>query len=75
MLQEQRAEKKMEVLKMPVRKAKGGYRVVSYVTGKTFKRKYKTKAAAERAAKTSMRRSRRVRSTRSKRARMSGRRY
>jgi hypothetical protein len=75
MLQEQRAEKKMEVLKMPVKKANGGYRVVSYVTGKTFKRKYRTKAAAERAAKTSMRRSRRVRSTRSKSARMGRRRY
>jgi len=65
----------MEVLKMPVKKANGGYRVVSYVTGKTFKRKYRTKAAAERAAKTSMRRSRRVRSTRSKSARMGRRRY
>ena len=65
----------MEVLKMPVKKVKGGYRVVSYVTGKTFKRKYKTKAAADRAANTSMRRSRRVRSTRSKRSTMRSRRY
>ena len=60
---------------MPVKKVKGGYRVVSYVTGKTFKRKYKTKAAAERAASTSMRRSKRVRSTRSKRSTMRRRRY
>jgi hypothetical protein len=74
MLKERGAEKEMEVLVMPVRKVKGGYRVVSYVTGRTFKRKYATKAAAERAAKTSMRRSRRVRSTRSRRA-MRGRRY
>jgi len=75
MLKECGSKKKMEVLEMPVKKVSGGYRVVSYVTGKTFKRKYKTKAAAERAAKTSMRRSRRVRSTRSRRARMGRRRY
>ena len=55
---------------MPVEKLKNGRWVVrSYVTGKRLKRTYKTKAAAERKASTSGRRSRRKRSTGSKRAR------
>ncbi len=54
---------------MPVDKMKNGtYRVRSYVTGKRLKKVYKTKAAAERAAATSKRRSKRKRSTGSKRA-------
>ena len=48
---------------MPVKKVKGGWKVVSYVTGKTLKRKYKTKAAAQRKAATSRRRSKRKRHT------------
>ena len=60
---------------MPIDKVKGGYRVRSYVTGKLLKRKYKTKAAAQRAAATSKRRSRRKRSTGSKRAKSMKRRY
>lgn len=48
---------------MPVKKVKGGWKVVSYVTGKTLKRKYKTKAAAERRAGTSRRRKGRKRHT------------
>jgi len=55
---------------MPVRKVRGGYKVVSYVTGKPLKRVYKTKAAATRASATSKRRSQRKRSTGSRRARM-----
>ena len=47
----------------PVKKVKGGWKVVSYVTGKTLKRKYKTKAAAQRKAGTSKRRSKRKRHT------------
>ena len=54
---------------MPVKKVKGGYKVVSYVTGKTLKRTYKSKKAAENAAATSKRRSRRKRSKNSMRAR------
>ena len=42
---------------MPVDKVRGGYRVRSYVTGKLLKRVYKTRAAANRAAATSKRRS------------------
>ena len=57
---------------MPVKKIRGGYKVVSYVTGKTLKRTYKSKAAAQRAAGTSKRRSRRKRSTTSRRARRGG---
>ena len=57
---------------MPVKKVRGGYKVVSYVTGKTLKTTYKTKKAAENAAKTSKRRSRRKRSTGSKRAKKGG---
>jgi hypothetical protein len=54
---------------MPVKKVKGGWKVVSYVTGKTLKRTYKSKKAAENAAATSKRRSRRKRSKNSMRAR------
>lgn len=53
---------------MPVDKVRGGYRVRSYVSGKLLKRVYKTKAAAQRAAATSKRRSKRKRSTGSRRA-------
>ena len=53
---------------MPVKKVRGGYKVVSYVTGKTLKRTYKSKKAAENAAATSKRRSQRKRSKDSKRA-------
>jgi len=49
---------------MPVKKVKGGWKVVSYSTGKTLKRKYKTKKAAQNRASTSRRRSKRVRHTR-----------
>ena len=53
---------------MPVKKVRGGWKAGSYVTkGKWFKRVYKTKAAAERRAKTSSRRSKRVRHTRRRR--------
>jgi hypothetical protein len=57
---------------MPVKKVKGGYKVVSYVTGKTLKRTYKSKKAAQNAAGTSKRRSQRKRSTGSKRAKKGG---
>ena len=60
---------------MPVKKVRGGYKVVSYVTGKPLKRVYKSKKAAENAAATSKRRSSRKRSTGSRRARMSRRFY
>jgi len=60
---------------MPVDKVRGGYKVRSYVTGKLLKRVYKTRAAANRAAATSKRRSNRKRSTGSKRAKTSKRRY
>tara|TARA_R100000655_G_scaffold49488_1_gene87012 strand:+ start:66 stop:248 length:183 start_codon:yes stop_codon:yes gene_type:complete len=60
---------------MPVKKVKGGYKVVSYVTGKPLKRVYKSKKAAENAAATSKRRSKRKRSTGSRRASMSRRFY
>ena len=53
---------------MPVKRVKGGYKVVSYVTGKTLKRLYKSRKAAENAAATSKRRSKRKRSTGSRRA-------
>ena len=53
---------------MPVDKVKGGYRVRSYVTGKMLKRVYKTRKAAQNAAATSKRRSKRKRSTGSRRA-------
>ena len=56
---------------MPVKKVKGGYKVVSYVTGKTLKRTYKSKKAAQNAASTSKRRSQRKRSSGSKRAKKS----
>ena len=49
---------------MPVKKVKGGWKVVSYSTGKTLKTRYKTKKAAQNKAKTSKRRSKRVRHTR-----------
>jgi len=45
----------------PVKKVKGGWKVVSYATGKTLKRTYKTKKAAEKRAATSRRRSQRKR--------------
>jgi len=49
---------------MPVKKVRGGWKAGSYVTkGKWFKRLYKTKAAAERRAKTSGRRKQRKRHT------------
>lgn len=54
---------------MPIKKVRGGWKVVSYVTGKTLKRTYKSKKAAQNAAATSRRRSRRKRSTGSRRAR------
>ena len=57
---------------MPVKKVRGGYKVVSYVTGKTLKTTYKTKVAATRAAATSKRRSMRKRSTGSRRAKKRG---
>ncbi len=63
------------MIDMPVDKVRGGYRVRSYVTGKLLKRVYKTRAAANRAAATSKRRSQRKRSTGSRRARKSKRRY
>ena len=53
---------------MPVKRVKGGYKVVSYVSGKTLKKLYKSKKAAQNAAATSRRRSRRKRSTGSLRA-------
>ncbi len=60
---------------MPVKRVKGGYKVVSYVTGKTLKRVYRSKKAAENAAATSKRRSQRKRSTGSRRAKKSRRYY
>ena len=51
---------------MPIKKVKGGYKVVSYSTGKTLKKLYKTKKAAQTKAATSKRRSRRKRHTRRK---------
>ena len=56
---------------MPVKKVRGGDKVVSYVTGKPLKRVYKSKKAAENAASTSKRRSQRKRSTGSRRAKKS----
>lgn len=53
---------------MPIKKVKGGFKVVSYTTGKTLKRTYKSRKAAENASSTSKRRSQRKRSTTSKRA-------
>ena len=52
-------------------KHKGGYKIRSKVTGKLLKTHYATKAAANRAAATSKRRSKRKRSTGSKRAKKS----
>ena len=51
---------------MPVKKVKGGWKVKSYVDGKLLKRLYKSKKAAQNAAATSKRRSKRVRHTRRK---------
>ena len=51
---------------MPIKKVKGGFKVVSYSTGKTMKKVYKTKKAAQTRALTSKRRSKRVRHTRRK---------
>ena len=56
----------MEGDNMPVKKVRGGYKVVSYVSGKTLKKLYKSKKAAQNAAATSRRRSKRVRHTRRK---------
>lgn len=55
---------------MPHKVVKKGnrYYVRSWVTGKLLKRSYKTKAAAQRRAMTSYRRSKRKRSTKSRRA-------
>jgi hypothetical protein len=60
---------------MPVKKVRGGYKVVSYVTKKPLKRLYKSRRAAENAAATSRRRSQRKRSTGSRRAKNSRRGY
>jgi len=60
---------------MPVKKVRGGFKVVSYVTGKPLKRVYKSRKAAENAAATSRRRSQRKRSKNSRRARNSRRMY
>ena len=57
---------------MPVKKVRGGYKVVSYVTGKTLKRTYKSRQAAVNASKTSKRRSQRKRSTGARRAKRGG---
>tara|TARA_R110002020_G_scaffold284778_1_gene500267 strand:- start:5541 stop:5717 length:177 start_codon:yes stop_codon:yes gene_type:complete len=57
---------------MPVVKVNGKWRVKSYVSGKILKRRFATKAAAQRAAATSKRRSKRKRSTGSRRARKGG---
>ena len=59
----------VEVIKMPHKVVKRGnrYYVRSWVTGKLLKRSYKTKAAAQRRAMTSYRRSKRKRSTRARR--------
>ena len=54
---------------MPVKKVRGGFKVVSYVTGKPLKRVYKSRKAAENAAATSKRRSQRKRSKDSRRSR------
>lgn len=54
---------------MPIKKVKGGYKVVSYTSGKTLKTVYKTRKAAEAKAMTSKRRSKRKRSSMSKRSR------
>ena len=51
---------------MPVKKVRGGYKVVSYVSDKTLKKLYKSKKAAQNAAATSRKRSKRVRHTRRK---------
>ena len=54
---------------MPVKRVRGGFKVVSYVTGKPLKRVYKSRKAAENAAATSRRRSMRERSKNSRRSR------
>jgi hypothetical protein len=50
--------------KGPVKKVSGGWKVVSDVTGKTLKRTYKSRKAAENAWATSRRRRYRVRNKR-----------
>tara|TARA_R100001163_G_scaffold3866_1_gene5502 strand:+ start:2051 stop:2233 length:183 start_codon:yes stop_codon:yes gene_type:complete len=60
---------------MPIKKVKGGWKVISYVTDKPLKRVYKSKKAAQNAAGTSKRRSQRKRSTGSRRAKKSRRYY
>ena len=52
---------------MPIKKVSGGYKVVSYVSGKTLKKTYKSRQAAEKASATSKRRSARKRSIGAKR--------
>tara|TARA_R110002012_G_scaffold170901_2_gene335545 strand:- start:95 stop:277 length:183 start_codon:yes stop_codon:yes gene_type:complete len=56
-----------KVIKMPIVKVPGGYRVKSYSTGKLLKKKYKTKSKAKARASTSKRRSQRKRHTMRKR--------
>tara|TARA_R100000306_G_C4373017_1_gene140804 strand:+ start:1995 stop:2201 length:207 start_codon:yes stop_codon:yes gene_type:complete len=51
-----------EDFKMPLKKTKSGWKVISYITGKASKKTYRSKAAAEIASATSKRRSRRKRS-------------
>tara|TARA_R110002012_G_scaffold321566_1_gene549881 strand:+ start:9001 stop:9195 length:195 start_codon:yes stop_codon:yes gene_type:complete len=62
----------LELIIMPVKRVKGGWKVKSYTSGKWLKTTYKTKAQAEKRASTSKRRSKRKRSTGSKRARRGG---
>ncbi len=59
---------KIEVIIMPVKKVKGGYKAKSAITKKWFQTVHKTKAGAEAQWRTSKRRSKRKRSTGSRRA-------
>jgi len=52
---------------MPVKKTKKGWKTKSAITGKTFKKNFKTKREAEAAWRTSKRRSQRKRSKDAKR--------
>ena len=58
----QKTEKGEEVMP-PIKRVKGGWKVISYVTKKPLKKVYKTKASAQRKAGTSKRRSKRKRHT------------